>query len=110
MVQHVWGGGDRGGGRGGGEGEQGVVLHDGVEGVVVRGGGGGAHVFRPQCRQPQRLRRARLRVQGPPQVQHLTNNLVLILSTLYEYLYSPLSFKFCYADTPFHTYMASNLV
>lgn len=61
---------------------EGVVLHDGVEGVVVRGAGGGgarggrrgarlAHVGGPQRRQPQRLRRARLRVQRAPQVQHL---------------------------------------
>lgn len=66
-----------------GEGAQGVVLHDGVEGVVMRGGGGGggvggrgprrAHVFRAQSRQPQRLRRAGLRVQSAPQVQHLRN-------------------------------------
>lgn len=64
---------------------EGVVLHDGVEGVVVRGGrgrgaggrgagrpaGGGPHVVAPQRRQPQRLRRAGLRVQRAPQVQHL---------------------------------------
>lgn len=60
---------------------EGVVLHDGVEGVVVRGVGGtgrggggvqrGAHVFGPQRRQPQRLRRPRLGVQRAPQVQYL---------------------------------------
>lgn len=55
---------------------EGVVLHDGVEGVVVRGGGGGgggrvAHGVGAQRRQPQRLRRARLRMQRAPQVQHL---------------------------------------
>lgn len=74
-ANSVWGRVDRG------ECEQGVMLHDCVEGVVVRGGGGtrerrggphgGAHVFGPHRRQPQRLRRPGLRVQRAPQVQHL---------------------------------------
>lgn len=59
---------------------EGVVLHDGVEGVVVRGGGRGrgrwgrggrAHGVGAQLCQAQRLRRAGLRVQRAPQVQHL---------------------------------------
>lgn len=66
---------------------EGMVLHDCVEGVVLRGGGGGglgrgrggaphrgAHVFGPQRRQPHRLRRAGLRVQRAPQVQHLSHH------------------------------------
>lgn len=61
---------------------EGVVLHDCVEGVVLWGGGRGAggggrggrrgaHVVGAQRGQPQRVGRARLRVQRAPQVQHL---------------------------------------
>lgn len=64
---------------------EGVMLHDGVEGVVVRGGGGVcggsgrgqrcAHVFRAQRGQPQRLRRPRLGVQRAPEVQDLPHHI-----------------------------------
>lgn len=81
---------------------EGVVLHDGVERVLVRGGGGGgggaggrggahgvSHVFGAQRGQPQRLRGARLRVQRAPQVQHLPTPRAS--TPTYQPSYSPLT-------------------
>lgn len=77
---------------------QGVVLHDRVEGVLVRGGGGiGAHVLPAQGCQTQRLRWARLGVQRAPQVQHLSTRQAATTSLATTGpIYFPLASMFLY--------------